>query len=70
MTLKKEVWASTTAYDPFFDKPKIGPTLISLVQNAGYTFTKLPVHALINDLKKEVWASTMAYDPFFDKPKI
>ena len=29
--LKKEVQASTRAYDPFFDKPEIWPTSISLV---------------------------------------
>ena len=35
-----------------------------------HTSSKLPLHALINDLQKKLWASTRAHDPFFDILKI
>ena len=49
---KKKLQASTRAHDPFFDNPEIWPTFIYRGEVPGYTFAKLPVCALINDLKK------------------
>ena len=52
MTHKKKCRASTRAHDPFLDNLKIWPTFIYRVEVPGYTFAKLPVCVLINDLKK------------------
>ena len=52
MTHKKKWWASTSAHDPFLEHLKIWPTFIYRGQVPSYTFAKLPVHVLINDLKK------------------
>ena len=48
----KKLWASTRAYDPFFDEPKIWPSFIFSRVAPSNTFAKLPVCALINVLKK------------------
>ena len=52
MTYKKNLWASTRTHDPFFDNPEIWPTFIYRGEVPPDTFTKLPVHALINNPKK------------------
>ena len=49
---KKKCWASTRAYDPFFDILKIWPTFIYRGEVPSHTFAKLPVCVLINDPKK------------------
>ena len=49
---EKNLRASTRSHDPFFDNPKIWPPSIYKGEVPGYTFSKLPVHALITDLKK------------------
>ena len=46
---KKEVCASTRAYDLFFDNKKFDLILWDMGDTAGNTFAKLPVCALIND---------------------
>ena len=50
---KKEIRASTRAYDLFFWQHKIWPNFIDMGHRASNTFAKLPVFALINDLKKK-----------------
>ena len=50
--LKKNLRASTRTHDPISDNPEIWPTFIYRGEVPGYTFAKLPVHALITDLKK------------------
>ena len=49
---QKNLQASTRAHNPFFDNPKIWPTSIYKGGVPGYTFSKLPVRALITDLNK------------------
>ena len=49
---KKNLRASTSSYDPFFDNSGIWPTFIYRAEVPAHTFAKLPVHVLINDPKK------------------
>ena len=50
---EKKVWASTRAYDLFFDNKKFDLILWDMGDTGGNTFAKLPACALINDLKKK-----------------
>ena len=50
---KNNIRASTRTHDPFFDNSGIWPTFIYRGEVPAHTFTKLPVHVLINDPQKK-----------------